>query len=163
MYFYVVLCIVCFCDVPCIVCVYMCTVLLPPGGYPIAVKYMIYIISNHIIYHIIPYHTISHIKTCTVHTTFIRTNAPVPSTAYKHSVWTKRAQSLCWVHLLTIKIAQMWQTHFTKTMALVIRTPYKFTKKMFTLYHKLWNWNNHEREIHVLYQIQKLDARVTSF
>ena len=25
----------------CIVCVYMCTVLLPPGGYPIAVKYII--------------------------------------------------------------------------------------------------------------------------
>jgi len=30
-----------FCDVPCIVCVYMCTELLPPGGYPIAVKYII--------------------------------------------------------------------------------------------------------------------------
>jgi len=28
-----------FCVVLCIVCVYMCTVLLPPGGYPIAVKY----------------------------------------------------------------------------------------------------------------------------
>jgi len=27
-------------DVLCIVCVYMCTVLLPPGGYPIAVKYI---------------------------------------------------------------------------------------------------------------------------
>jgi len=25
----------------CIVCVYMCTVLLPPGGYTIAVKYII--------------------------------------------------------------------------------------------------------------------------
>jgi len=33
-----------FCDVPCIVCVYMRTVLLPPGSYPIAVKY----ISHHI-------------------------------------------------------------------------------------------------------------------
>jgi len=32
----------------------MCTVLLPPGGYPIAVKYIIsYHISYHIIYHII--------------------------------------------------------------------------------------------------------------
>jgi hypothetical protein len=31
-----------FCDVLCIVCVYMCTELLPPGGYPIAVKYIIY-------------------------------------------------------------------------------------------------------------------------
>jgi hypothetical protein len=54
MYFYVVLCIfmlfyvfLCcsmycwFCEVLCIVCVYMCTVLLPPGGYPIAVKYII--------------------------------------------------------------------------------------------------------------------------
>jgi len=31
-----------FCDVPCIVCVYICTELLPPGGYPIAVnKYII--------------------------------------------------------------------------------------------------------------------------
>jgi len=28
-----------FCDVPCIVCVYMCTEQLPPGGYPTAVKY----------------------------------------------------------------------------------------------------------------------------
>jgi hypothetical protein len=34
-----------FCDVPCIVYVYMCTEQLPPGGYPIAVKY---IISHHI-------------------------------------------------------------------------------------------------------------------
>jgi len=25
----------------CIVCVYMCIALLPPGGYPIAVKYII--------------------------------------------------------------------------------------------------------------------------
>jgi hypothetical protein len=50
-----------FCDVRCFVCVYMCTEQLPPGGYPIAVKYIIsYIISyniNHIIsYHIISYH-----------------------------------------------------------------------------------------------------------
>jgi len=30
-----------FCDVLCIACVYMCTELLPPGGYPIAVKYII--------------------------------------------------------------------------------------------------------------------------
>jgi hypothetical protein len=30
-----------FCDVLCIVCVYMCTEQLPPGGYPIAVKYII--------------------------------------------------------------------------------------------------------------------------
>ena len=29
-----------FCDVLCIVCVYMCTELLPLGGYPIAVKYI---------------------------------------------------------------------------------------------------------------------------
>jgi len=40
MYFCVVLCIV-FCDVLCIACVYMCTELLPPGGYQIAVKYII--------------------------------------------------------------------------------------------------------------------------
>jgi len=39
--------------------VYMCTELLPPGGYPIAVKYIIYrIISYHISYHIISYHII---------------------------------------------------------------------------------------------------------
>jgi len=30
-----------FCDILCIVCVYMCTEQLPPGGYPIAVKYII--------------------------------------------------------------------------------------------------------------------------
>jgi len=30
-----------FCDVLCIVCVYMSTELLPPGGYPVAVKYII--------------------------------------------------------------------------------------------------------------------------
>jgi hypothetical protein len=30
-----------FCDVSCIVCVYMCTELLPPGFYPLAVKYII--------------------------------------------------------------------------------------------------------------------------
>jgi len=30
-----------FCVVLCIVCVYMCTELLPPGGYQIAVKYII--------------------------------------------------------------------------------------------------------------------------
>jgi len=29
-----------FCVFLYIVCVYMCTVLLPPGGYPIAVKYI---------------------------------------------------------------------------------------------------------------------------
>jgi len=57
MYFYVVLCIfmlfyvfLCslyylFCVVLCIVCVEMCTVLLPPGGYPIAVKYVSYHIT----------------------------------------------------------------------------------------------------------------------
>jgi hypothetical protein len=57
----------------CIVCVYMCTVLLLSGGYPIAVKYIIYhimsyhirsyhhIVSYHISYHIIIYHTISYI------------------------------------------------------------------------------------------------------
>jgi len=41
----------------------MCTVLLPPGGYPIAVRYIIsyHIISYHIIsYHIISYHIISY-------------------------------------------------------------------------------------------------------
>jgi hypothetical protein len=42
--FYVFLCsLYClFCEVSCIVCVYMCTEQLPPGGYPIAVKYMSY-------------------------------------------------------------------------------------------------------------------------
>jgi hypothetical protein len=42
--FYVFLCcsMYCsFCDVLCIVYVYMCTELLPPGGYPIAVKYIV--------------------------------------------------------------------------------------------------------------------------
>jgi len=36
-----------FCIVPCIVCVYICTVLLPPVGYQISVKY---IISYHTIF-----------------------------------------------------------------------------------------------------------------
>jgi len=35
-----------FCVVLCIVCVCMCTELLPPGGYPIAVKYIISYIIN---------------------------------------------------------------------------------------------------------------------
>jgi hypothetical protein len=30
-----------FCGIPCIVCMYMCTEQLPPGGYPIAVNYII--------------------------------------------------------------------------------------------------------------------------
>jgi hypothetical protein len=46
-----------FCDVPCIVCVYMCAEQLPAGGYPIAVKY--------IIYHIISLHTVSAQQTTT--------------------------------------------------------------------------------------------------
>ena len=38
----VVLCIICVdCVVLCTLCVYVCTVLLPPGGNPIAVKYII--------------------------------------------------------------------------------------------------------------------------
>ena len=42
----VLFCVLLFCVVLCIVCVQMCTVLLPPGGYPIAVnKYIIIIIS----------------------------------------------------------------------------------------------------------------------
>jgi len=45
-----------FCVVLCIVCVYMCIVLLPPGGYPIAVKYIIsYIISYCFFIHPIAY------------------------------------------------------------------------------------------------------------
>jgi hypothetical protein len=47
MYFSVVLC---------TVCVYMCTELLPPGGYPIAFKYIIY----HVSYRIVSYHIASH-------------------------------------------------------------------------------------------------------
>ena len=35
-----------FCNAPCIICVYMCTEHLPPGGYPIAVKYIISYHSN---------------------------------------------------------------------------------------------------------------------
>ena len=38
-----------FCDLLSVVCVYMCTVLLPPGGYPIAVKYIISCIWKHIL------------------------------------------------------------------------------------------------------------------
>jgi hypothetical protein len=52
-----------FCVVLCIVCVCMCNLLLPPGGYPIAVKYIIlyHISSYRIIYHII-YHIVSYIS-----------------------------------------------------------------------------------------------------
>jgi hypothetical protein len=38
-----------FCDVLCIICVYMCTEQLPQGGYPIAVKYIIYIIWSWVV------------------------------------------------------------------------------------------------------------------
>ena len=61
MYFCVVLCIVCFLSFSYCLCVYMCTELLTPGGYQIAVKCIIsyHIISYHIIsYHIISYHII---------------------------------------------------------------------------------------------------------
>jgi hypothetical protein len=50
-FFYVFLCCSMYClfwVVLSIVCVYMCTELLPPGGYPIAVKYILYI--SYIIY-----------------------------------------------------------------------------------------------------------------
>jgi len=40
-YNFCVVCIFLFCVTLCIVRVYMCTELLPPGGYPIAVKYII--------------------------------------------------------------------------------------------------------------------------
>jgi len=35
-----------FCVILCIVCVYMCTVLLPLGGYPNAVKYIVSYINK---------------------------------------------------------------------------------------------------------------------
>jgi len=50
--FYVFLCCSMYClfrDVLCIVCVYMCTVLPPPGGYPIAVKYIISYQKNYLL------------------------------------------------------------------------------------------------------------------
>jgi len=47
-----------FCDVPCVVCVYMCTEQLPPGGYPIAVKYIIsyhyYVTYISIVFRLLP-------------------------------------------------------------------------------------------------------------
>jgi len=61
--FYVFLCcsMYClFCVVLCIVFVHMCTVLLPPGGYPIAVKYIISYRIIYNIYHIIIYRIISY-------------------------------------------------------------------------------------------------------
>jgi len=56
------------CVVLCIVCVYMCTVLLPLGVKAIAVnKYIIYHIIYHIISYIISYHIISyHVMSCHV-------------------------------------------------------------------------------------------------
>jgi len=50
-----------FCDVSCIVCVYMCTEQLPPGGYPIAVKY---IISYHIWFQLITENLMSNVCLC---------------------------------------------------------------------------------------------------
>jgi len=49
--FYVFLCsLYClFCDVSCVVCVYICTEQLPPGGYPIAVKYISYHSSKQVL------------------------------------------------------------------------------------------------------------------
>jgi len=44
--YFCVLCIVCFVTFPVFVCVYMCTEQLPPGGYPIAVKYIAYHITT---------------------------------------------------------------------------------------------------------------------
>jgi len=72
MYFCVVLCIVCFLSFSYCLCVYMCTELLTPGGYQIAVKCIIsyHIISYHIIsYHIISYHIILYNKHPVIHTT----------------------------------------------------------------------------------------------
>jgi len=54
-----------FCVVLCIVCVFRCTVLLPPGGYPIAVKY---IKSYHRSYYIIPYHKHKYSTACKTQT-----------------------------------------------------------------------------------------------
>jgi hypothetical protein len=50
MYFCVVLCVVCFVTFPVLFVVYMCTEQLPPGGYPIAVKYIIFIIRRQLLY-----------------------------------------------------------------------------------------------------------------
>ena len=74
MYFCVVLCIfvlfyvfLCcsmyclFCEVLCIVCVYMCTELLPPGGYPIAVKYIIYQTIIHLYNSVLTLYSTEHI------------------------------------------------------------------------------------------------------
>jgi hypothetical protein len=47
-YFCVLLRIVCFVTFSVLFFVYMCTELLPPGGYPIAVKYVISCVSNSI-------------------------------------------------------------------------------------------------------------------
>jgi len=55
--FCVVLCIVCFVSFSVLfVCIRMCSELLPPGGYPIAAKY---ITSYHNIYHTVSYHIMS--------------------------------------------------------------------------------------------------------
>jgi hypothetical protein len=64
LYFCVVLHIVCF-VASSVLFLPMCTALLRPGGYPIAINHIIsYHISYHIIYHIITYHIIYHIMSC---------------------------------------------------------------------------------------------------
>jgi len=58
-----------FCVALCIVCVYMGTELLPPGDYPIAVKYIYHIIYH--IYHHISYHISHHIYHIIYHISYV--------------------------------------------------------------------------------------------
>jgi len=74
-----------FCVVLCIVCVYMSTVLLPPGGYPIAVKYIIsYIIWYDMIYHIISHRIISYLNNARVGGVWRSTCFGFPMNRYVH-------------------------------------------------------------------------------
>jgi hypothetical protein len=70
-----------FCVILCIVCVYMCTEPLPPGGYPIAVKYIIsYIVSYHIIS--LPFAGQSRRIYLPQYSPFIRLTGRIPSGIY---------------------------------------------------------------------------------
>jgi len=84
-----------FCVVLCIVCVYMCTELLPSGGYPIAVKYII-------LYHIISHHIISHHIISLIASKYQRQTQTVISHIPKHSVDSRSGQS--YFHITVIGI-----------------------------------------------------------
>jgi len=83
-----------FCDVPCIVCVHMCTEQLPPGGYPIAVKYITY----HISFSFFVTQT-SNVPLLSVNKKYIILNYN-PSPGVYNSLWCEQHNSATWKHFM---------------------------------------------------------------